>query len=171
MKYTKILFFLFLVGFTTTAFGQENAATIIANAQKQAKAENKNVLVFFHASWCSWCKLMEKKMSAAPAQELFDKNYVIASIDVLERGAKKKLENPGGDALMQEYGGKDAGLPYFAFINSSGEMLENSLNEKKENLGCPSTPEEIKSFTEKLAKTSKLNPRELDVITQVFTEK
>ena len=171
MKYSKLIIFLFLIGSTQLFFSQENAATVVKNAQIQAKAENKNVLVFFHASWCGWCKLMEKKMNSPETKEMFESNYVLASLVVLENGEKKKLENPGSENLMNSYSGKNAGLPYFVFINSDGVVLENSLNEKSENLGCPSTKEEIESFIVKLQKTSNLNEEQLAIIAKIFVAK
>ncbi|MFC6268986.1 thioredoxin family protein [Frigoriflavimonas asaccharolytica] len=171
MKYSKILFVAFLLFFAQSGFAQENAEAVLEKAQKQAKAENKNVMVFFHASWCGWCKRMEKKMDTESIKNFFDENYVVASLDVLEKGDKKKLENPGGQNYMEKLGGKDAGLPYFVFLDPNGKIIETSLNEKKENLGCPSTEEEIKIFSEKLQKSSKLNPEQLQMISTVFLEK
>ncbi|SEF51872.1 Thioredoxin-like [Halpernia humi] len=171
MKFTKILILALLFVTFQTAFSQEKAEIVIANAQKKAKAEHKNVMVFFHASWCGWCKLMDKKMNLPSTKNLFDENYVLASLDVLENGEKVKLENPNGREWMAKYGGKDAGLPYFVFINNKGEVLENSFNDNKENLGCPSTTEEVASFTAKLAKTSKLNKEQLETIKSVFLQK
>lgn len=171
MKYPKIIVVALLFACFQTAFSQEKAEVVIANAQKKAKDENKNVMVFFHASWCGWCKLMDKKMNLPSTKNLFDDNYVLASLDVLENGEKEKLENPNGEEWMAKYGGKDAGLPYFVFINSKGEVLENSLNEKNENIGCPSTPDEVSSFIAKLKKTSKLIENELEMIKKVFREK
>lgn len=171
MKYTKILFAAFLLCFAQTAFSQEKADVVIKKAQQQAKEQNKNVMVFFHASWCSWCKLMEKKMNTEATKELFDRNYVIAPIDVQERGDKEKLENPGGEEIMAKFGGEKAGLPYFVFINSDGKVLENSLDDQKENLGCPSTEKEVAAFVEKLKKTSNLEDEELEIIAKIFSEK
>ena len=171
MAYNKILFVTFLLCFSLNAFSQESADNIIEKAQKQAKAENKTVMVFFHASWCGWCKLMEKKMNRDDTKELFGKNYVIASIDVQERGEKKKLQNPNGEEWMEKLGGKDAGLPYFVFVNNDGEILETSLNGDKANLGCPSTEEEVAIFVEKLKRTSHLEEEQLAIISKVFLEK
>ncbi|WP_353097987.1 thioredoxin domain-containing protein [Empedobacter brevis] len=39
----------------------QTATEILTKAQNQAKVENKNVFLIFHASWCGWCKKMEKK--------------------------------------------------------------------------------------------------------------
>lgn len=171
MKFTKILIFLLAFGFIHHFSAQEKAETVIAKAQKKAKAENKNVMVFFHASWCSWCRLMDKKMNLPETKNLFENNYVFASLDVLERGEKEKLENPNGEKMMAEYGGRDAGLPFFVFLDSTGKVLDTSLNDLKENLGCPSTPEEITAFIAKLKKTSRLNDAQLKVIQDVFTAK
>lgn len=90
MKHTKVLLIAFLFCFMHNVMAQQAAEVVIENAQKKAKAENKNVLVFFHASWCGWCKRMEKKMTLPETQRLFDDNYVLASLDVLERGEKEK---------------------------------------------------------------------------------
>ena len=49
----------------------------------------------------------------APA---FERSYVVVHLDVLERGEKESLENPGGEAVMEKLGGKGAGLPYFAVL-------------------------------------------------------
>jgi len=110
-------------------------------------------------------------MNLPSTKDLFESNYVLASLDVQESGEKQKLENPNGEEWMAKYGGKDAGLPYFVFIDKDGKVLENSLNEEKENLGCPSTAEEISSFIRKLQKTSKLSEEQLNTIKKVFAEK
>lgn len=171
MKYTKILIAAFLFCFAQTAFSQENAEVVIEKAQKKARAENKNVMVFFHASWCSWCKLMEKKMNMDSTKELFDKNYIVASLVVQERGDKKKLQNPNGEGFMAKYGGEKAGLPFFVFINGDGEILETSMDENNENIGCPSTEKEVEAFIVKLKKTSNLDEEQLAIIANIFKDK
>lgn len=50
-------------------------------------------------------------------------------------------------------------------------MLENSLNEKGENLGCPASPEEVDLFLGKLKRTSKLSDKQLAVIREAFVLK
>lgn len=170
MKFSKIILVVVLL-FMQFGFAQEKANVVLNKALTQAKAENKNVLLVFHASWCGWCKLMEKNMELPTTKPLFDKNYVTAYLDVQERGEKKSLENPGGQELMDKYKGETAGLPFWLMLSPKGEVLADSFNEKGENIGSPASPEEVASFLVKLEKTSKLNKTELQTIQQVFVKK
>lgn len=170
MKFSKIILVaaLLVVQF---GFAQEKADVVLNKALTQAKAENKNVLLVFHASWCGWCKLMEKNMNLPATKPLFDKNYVTAYLDVQERGDKKSLENPGGQAMMNRYKGETAGLPFWLMLSPKGEVLADSFDGKGENIGSPASPEEVAAFLVKLEKTSQLNKTELDTIQQVFVKK
>lgn len=84
---SKLLIFSFLlaVGFANA----QTATEILAKAQNQAKIENKNVFVIFHASWCGWCKKMEKNMDDPKVKSYFDSNYVKTFITVQERAEKR----------------------------------------------------------------------------------
>ncbi|MFS4431793.1 thioredoxin family protein [Chryseobacterium sp. S90] len=170
MKYSKIIIvvtlFLFQLG---TA--QEKADVVLNTAFKEAKAGKKNVLLIFHASWCKWCKMMEKNMDLPEAKPIFDKRFVTAYVDVQERGEKKSLENPGGQELMNKYKGENAGLPFWLILNPKGEVLADSFDAKGENLGSPATPEEVTAFIAKLGKASKLNNEESQTIEKVFVKK
>jgi len=170
MKFSKIILVFALLIMQLT-FAQEKADLVLNKALTQAKSENKNVLLIFHASWCGWCKLMEKNMNLPITKPLFDKSYVTAYIDVQERGEKKSLENPGGQELMNKYKGETAGLPFWLMINPKGELLADSFDDKGENIGSPTSPEEVASFLTKLEKTSQLNKTELQNIKQVFVKK
>ncbi|SDQ71969.1 Thioredoxin-like [Chryseobacterium soldanellicola] len=170
MKFSKIIIVLGLFLFQFN-FAQEKADLILNKALTEAKSTNKNVLLVFHASWCKWCHVMEKNMTLPETKPSFDKNFVTAYIDVQEMGEKKKLENPGGGELMNKYKGKDAGLPFWLVINPKGDVLTDSFNEKNENLGCPSTAEEVDIFVAKLKKSSKMNENELQAIQKAFIKK
>lgn len=170
MKCNKIILIVCLLLFQLN-FAQEKADVVLNKALTEAKAKNKNVLLVFHASWCKWCKMMEKNMNLPETKPLFDKNFVTAYLDVQERGEKKSLENPGGQEIMNKYKGENAGLPFWLVLDPKGNVLADSFDEKGDNLGSPSTPEEVNSFIAKLEKSSKLNKKELETIQNVFVKK
>jgi len=171
----KKLFLLLLIGVFSLSNlkAQEKADEVLAKAFSQAKKEHKKVLLIFHASWCGWCKKMDKNMQVPEVAPYFSKNFVTTHLTVMEMPAKKSLENPGADEILKKYGGsEDQGIPFFVIINPKNEQMEeNSLNEKKENLGCPSSPEEVDSFIKKLQKTTKLAKDDEKNIREVFTAK
>jgi thioredoxin-related protein len=170
MKFSKILMIVGLFLFQLN-FAQEKADVVLKKALTEAKSTNKNVLLVFHASWCKWCHVMENNMNLPETKPIFNKQFVTTYVDVQERGEKKTLENPGGEELMNKYKGKDAGLPFWLVVNPKGEVLADSFNDKNENLGCPSTAEEVDTFVAKLKKSSKMNENELQTIQKVFTKK
>ncbi len=154
----------------------KNADEILNTAFDQAKIENKNVIVMFHASWCGWCKKMDASLTDATTKDLFNKNYVIAHLVVLESPSKKQLENDGAEALLKKYGGERQGIPYLLifdkdkYLLADSKMVENEfvLKEKGNNIGFPGTPEEVAAFIYKLKETSNLNDSELAIIAERF---
>lgn len=170
MKFFKVILVASLFLFQLNA-AQEKADTELNKAFTEAKAQKKNVLLIFHASWCGWCKLMEKNMNLPETKPIFDKKFVTTYIDVQERGEKKKLENPGGQELMNKYKGENAGLPFWLVLNPKGEVLADSFDSKGDNLGSPATPDEVATFMAKLEKSSKMNKQELQTIQKVFVKK
>ncbi|MFZ4929925.1 thioredoxin family protein [Chryseobacterium sp. Mn2064] len=170
MKYSKIIVIAALLLFQLS-IAQEKADVVLNKAFTEAKSGKKNVLLVFHASWCKWCKMMEKNMDLPETKPIFDKRFVTAYVDVQERGEKKSLENPGGQELMNKYKGENAGLPFWLILNPKGEVIANSFNDKGENLGSPSTSEEVNTFVAKLGKASKLSKEEAQTIQNVFLKK
>ncbi|MEP1778987.1 DUF255 domain-containing protein [Reichenbachiella sp.] len=151
---------------------QDSASSILENALISAKAENKNVFVKYSASWCRWCKVMDKKMKSEQCKSFFNDNYVTVTLIVKEREGKKHLENPGAlDFLNKHIGGKKAGLPFWVIIDHSGNLLEDSFNANGKNIGCPGAEEEVEEFVSILKKTSSLSKKDLKVIAQTFLSK
>ncbi|WP_262148227.1 thioredoxin family protein [Chryseobacterium foetidum] len=170
----KKLILTFIVCLFSISFvsAQESADVVMSNALAQAKKEQKKVLLIFHASWCGWCKKMDQNLQKPEVKPYFTKYFVTTHLTVMESPNKKNLENAGGDQVLKKYGGsEDQGIPFWVIINSNGEMEENSIDEKKDNIGCPSAPEEVDSFIKKLAKTTKLKKDELEKIKTVFAAK
>ena len=162
-----LLPFLFLVPVVNST-AQETATVIMQKAQAQAKKEHKNVFVMFHASWCGWCKKMEKNMESDACKKMFDDNFVTVQLTVQESPKNKSLENQGADTLLETYKGTKAGLPFWVILDANGKVLADSFNAKGENLGCPSSADEVAEFKTKLKKTSKLNDKQLAVVAETF---
>lgn len=168
---TRLLLLSFMLFGILSASAQEQATAVLDKAYAQAKKENKKVLLIFHASWCGWCKKMDANMTTDATKKLFTDNYVIAHLTVQESPKNKALENAGGDVVLKKYGGDRAGLPFWVILDANGSLLADSFTDKKENSGCPSSPEEVADFTAKLKKTSKLNDKQLAIITETFVLK
>ena len=171
MKLKFSLFFVLAIVFANQLNAQDNATALLEKAYKQAKSENKNIFVAFQASWCSWCKVMEKNMNNENCKTLFTDNYVIVHLSVNESEKKQHLETVGAKALLKKWGGQKAGLPFFVMLDKKGEVLGNSFDDDGKNMGCPTSEKEVTSFLSTLKKTSKLKKSELSNIGDVFREK
>lgn len=150
---------------------QESASEILNAAYKQAKLENKNVFVMFHASWCGWCKKMDNHMNDASCQTFFDENYVIEHLVVKERKGMRHLETPGALEVLKKYKGEKSGIPFWLIFDEKGNLMEDSFNSDGNNIGCPATEQEVAEFVEILKNTSRLSKKELDVIAKKFASK
>src|SRR5438067_541415 len=95
-------------------------------------------------------------MNRPEFKKMFEDNYILVTLDVMENGDKKvKLENSGGVEYMKELGGEKSGLPFYAFVDEKGKKLANSnAMPKDQNIGCPDTPEEIEAYMGLIQKTA-----------------
>ena len=169
----KIIFSALLLVFAISLQAQPPSAADIMNAAKQeAASSGKNIFVIFHASWCIWCHRMDSAMKEPALKPLFDKNYIIKHLTVLESPEKKSLENPGADAMLDQYHGKEGGIPYWLIFDKNGKLLADSRAPKadgsKSNVGCPATKEEVDYFADVLQKTSTLNEEQIKIIRERF---
>lgn len=153
-----------------------STSTVMEQALAQAGKSKKKVLLIFHASWCGWCKKMEASLNDPDCKKMFDDNYVITTLDVLESKGKENLENPGAMDQLKKYKGEKAGLPFWVILDAKGNVLADSqirpagagLDAPGENTGCPSAPNEVAYFIKVLKATSKLKDAELAVIEKRF---
>jgi hypothetical protein len=124
---------------------------VVDNAVKSARAEKKAPLVGFHASWCGYCRRLERYMASPEVKPILDKHFTAVWLTVLERGEKKALENPGAEELFVKWsGGLRTGLPFLAVLDKKGNVIGSSLRpvpgKPGENIGYPATPEEVGHF-------------------------
>lgn len=185
MKKQLLLALVLIFAARVTGFAQEPAPTempstesVMTKAYAQATKEHKNVMVIFHASWCGWCKKMEASMNEPELKKFFDDNYVIARLDVMENKGKENLENPGALAFMTKYKGEKSGLPFWFVADAKGNKLADSqirpegasLDTYGENVGCPAQENEVAFFAKILKNTSKLNDKQIAMISERFAK-
>ncbi|WP_405606213.1 thioredoxin family protein [Polaribacter sp. Asnod1-A03] len=168
----KLITLLFLASiFTIQTKAQENANSILEKAYKKAKTENKSVFVKYSASWCGWCKKMDKQMKDENCKTFFDDNYVTVNLVVQESDKNKHLETPGAMEVLTKHKGEKSGLPFWAILDSSGKLIEDSFDSKGQNLGCPATEEEVSEFIKILKSTSRISDKNLNTIYEIFLAK
>ncbi|MEQ1759119.1 MAG: thioredoxin family protein [Vicinamibacterales bacterium] len=141
-----VVFALALPG-STSAQTPPAASDVVATAVAKAKAENKAVLIEFGASWCTWCRNFEAFVKSPDAGPILAEHFVIVNLTVRERDDKKVLEHPGGNGLMDGWGGAMSGLPFYVFLNGAGgKVADSNAMPDGTNIGFPAVPDEIRAF-------------------------
>jgi thiol:disulfide interchange protein len=127
--------------------GPPAAEAVVAAAVTRAAEEGKAVLIEFGASWCVWCRHFESFVKAPDTGAVLARHFVIVNLTVQEADDKKALENPGGMAAMVRWGGEKSGLPFYVFLNGSGENIATSnAMPNGGNIGFPAVTAEIDAF-------------------------
>ncbi len=139
---------------------QRPSADQVLTAAKSAAAEqHKNIFLVFGASWCAPCHEMEKFMEDGKIRPILEKYFVMASLSIEEEhGKHPELNSPGGEKLVADFGGQNAGVPFLVILDERGQLLVNSNRpvkgkSKGENVGYPALPVEIDWFMQMLRKT------------------
>jgi|TARA_B100000809_G_scaffold100565_1_gene99129 thioredoxin-related protein len=167
----KTIIICFFVGFLN---GQDTILSkdeVMNVAYAEAEQEGKNVFLMFDASWCGWCKRMDKNMKNNACKNFFDDNYVTVHLAIKESKENKHLENPGAPDFYDSLKEGTSGIPFWVIFDSKGNVLDNSLDSNNNNIGSPVTKDEVQAFVSILKGTSKLNDKELSIITEVFWDK
>lgn len=108
----------------------DNAQQKIDALLKQAKKENKNVILQTGGNWCSWCLLFNDfiKTNAKVKKEL-QTNFLYYHLNY-----SKENKN---EAVFKKYApkGNELGYPFFIVLNSNGKVVKiqesGSLEEGK----------------------------------------
>lgn len=90
--------------------------TSLAQAEEIAKAENKPLFVFAHASWCPTCKKMEQEVLVQKKLgDVYNQQFVDVAIDI---------DSPEGHKLNDRY--KIRATPTLFFLNADGGIAKKA---------------------------------------------
>jgi len=149
------------------------ANDVVKDACREAAASHKKVLILFHASWCHWCRKLDTLLSSPDCKDLFGQSYAIRHLTVMESQDKKNLENPGAQELYLKYAGSvNQGIPFFLIMNDDGTVVADSRIKPEgaapgstgDNMGYPSSKNEVEYFMRVLHETTPLSADQLGVI-------
>lgn len=136
-----------------------SAAEILSRAETQARAQNKDILLDFGASWCINCKLYDRFLHDPAMNAILSRHFVFASMDTGERPHDPSHSNtPGGVAFENSIGGQGAGWPFIVVLNASGHSLitsdrpDPSAKNGRTNIGYPVAPQEIDWFIQMISR-------------------
>ena len=96
----------------------ENAEARIAELVKQAKTENKNIILQAGGNWCIWCLRFNNFVQTTPElKEIVDKNYLYYHLNYSPENKNAKVfakyDNPG----------EKFGYPVFVVLDQNGKMI------------------------------------------------
>jgi thioredoxin-related protein len=113
----------FLVSGLVASAEESGWLTDFKQAQQEAKAGNKFVLLDFTGSdWCGWCKKFDKEVLLQPEFKDFARNnLVVVEVD-FPRGKQQSLElkKQNRDLALQY---EIMGFPTIVVLNSDGQKL------------------------------------------------
>lgn len=123
-----------------------NARTLLDDAIKQAKAENKRVFVQETATWCGPCWMLSRFLDRHRAN--WSQDYIWVKLDSRWEHAQEIAKE-----LRQE---AEGGIPWVAILDADGQTLATSNDSEGENIGFPSKSERdgIRHFLKMLRSTS-----------------
>jgi thiol-disulfide isomerase/thioredoxin len=156
--------------FAAAQASQPTADEILTQAKTQAKAEHKNILLTFSASWCGPCHMFEHFLADPAIQPIMDKAFVMERLDVGEhQGDTKHVDTPGAVKLRTSLAGENPGFPLIAMLDANGKQIVNSMRPEKgkapSNIGYPSAPFEVDWFMQMLKQAApSLSPQDTATI-------
>lgn len=121
----------------------ENAEAKISELVKQAKAENKNIILQAGGNWCIWCLRFNNFVQTTPElKEIVDANYLYYHLNYSPENKNEKVfakyDNPGAKF----------GYPVFVVLDQNGKMIHTQDSAVLEE-GKGYSKDKVKAFFEK----------------------
>ncbi len=124
---------------------KEDAEAKISSLIKQAKAENKNIMIQAGGNWCIWCLRFNDYVQKTPElKEIVDKNYIYYHLNYSPKNKNEKV--------FAKYGnpGEKFGYPVFIVLDQNGKQIHTQDSAVLEE-GKGYSLEKVKEFFMKWA--------------------
>jgi thiol:disulfide interchange protein len=99
----------------------------IAAALKQARAENKRVILDFGGDWCGDCQVLDIYMHQSPNAELLAKHFVVVHVDIGHMDHNVDVAEKYKVPISK-------GVPALAVLDAHGNLLYSQANKEFENM-------------------------------------
>jgi thiol:disulfide interchange protein len=104
-----------------------NPTSDIAAALKQARAENKRVILDFGGDWCGDCQVLDIYMHQSPNAELLAKHFIVVHVDIGHMDHNV--------AVAEKYSVPiNKGVPALAVLDAHGKLLYSQKTGEFENM-------------------------------------
>ncbi|WP_198000242.1 carboxypeptidase regulatory-like domain-containing protein [Gimesia alba] len=138
-----------------------DAQELLATALKQAKKENKRIIIQETATWCGPCRLLSRFL--VRERDLWERDYLWIKIDYRWTGAFEMMKTMRA--------GAQGGIPWWAILDQDGKVLVTSNDEEGTNIGFPSDQSGREHFRSMLEKTSiRLTPMDINTLVDALKQ-
>lgn len=118
---------LLLILFSGIFFSSPNWQTNMENAQQQARAENKNILLNFAGSdWCGPCIILNKEIFDSEVFEKYSNDHLVlvkADFPRLKKNQLSKEQQKLNDQLAEKYN-QEGIFPLTILLTPDGKVLK-----------------------------------------------
>ena len=120
MNFFKIVLIISII--TTFSFS-DGIINIDEIAQKEAKVENKHIMIFFHMTHCPYCiRMIDNAFSDKVAKEKMDKDYIFIDVNVDDEGIIQYKDFKGTKRAFSKYVNLSF-YPSVVFIDKTNEIV------------------------------------------------
>lgn len=104
-----------------------NPTADIAAALKQARAQNKRVILDFGGDWCGDCQVLDIYMHQSPNAEILAKHFIVVHVDIGQMDHNVDVAERYKVPIKK-------GVPALAVLDADGKLLYSQTNKEFENM-------------------------------------
>jgi thiol:disulfide interchange protein len=104
-----------------------NPTADIAAALKQARAQNKRVILDFGGDWCGDCQVLDIYMHQSPNAEILAKHFIVVHVDIGQMDHNVDVAERYKVPIKK-------GVPALAVLDAHGKLLYSQTNKEFENM-------------------------------------